>query len=90
MCRDRGRRRRGYASPVGLVIWASKPLADGFLVWASKLGWSSDGNGRRRIWHHCEAYVEAKQSHEEPVAVRCTDLKIDHFALWVKWFRLNI
>jgi hypothetical protein len=30
-------------------------------------------------WHHCEACVEAKQSCEEIVAIRCIDLELDHF-----------
>ena len=31
-------------------------------------------------WRHHEACVEAKQSREELVAIRCLDLKLDHFA----------
>jgi hypothetical protein len=31
-------------------------------------------------WHHHEACVEAKQSREEIVAIRCTGLELDHFA----------
>jgi hypothetical protein len=31
-------------------------------------------------WHHCEACVEGKQSHEELVAIGCIDLKLDPFA----------
>ena len=31
-------------------------------------------------WRHREACVETKHSHEEPVAIRCLDLKLDHFA----------
>jgi hypothetical protein len=37
-------------------------------------------------WHHHEACAETKQSHEEPVAIRCLDLKLDHYAPRVKWF----
>jgi len=31
-------------------------------------------------WHHREACVEAKHSREEPVAIRCLDLKLYDFA----------
>jgi len=41
-------------------------------------------------WHHREAYVEAKQSHEERVAVKCIDQELNHFASMDKWFNLNI
>jgi hypothetical protein len=41
-------------------------------------------------WCHREAYIEAKQSHEELMAIGCLDHKLDHFALGLKWFGLNI
>lgn len=31
-------------------------------------------------WRHLEAYVEAKQSREGPMAIRCTNIELDHFA----------
>ena len=41
---------------------------------------------RGGTWHHREACVEVNQSHEEHMAIRCLDLKLDHFASRVKWF----
>ena len=45
------------------------------------------------MWHHHEACIKAKQSHEGLVVVICTDQKmdrfaprVDHFAPEVKWF----
>ena len=32
-------------------------------------------------WSHREACVEAKQSHEEPMDIGCTDLELDIFPL---------
>ena len=32
-------------------------------------------------WHHHEVCLEVKQSREGGVSVRCSDKKIDHFAL---------
>ena len=31
-------------------------------------------------WRHYEVCAKAKQSREEPVSIRCLDLKLDHFA----------
>jgi hypothetical protein len=67
------------------VVWASKPPADDFRVWAQNaLGVPAGMRGG--MWRHREAYVEMKQSREEPVPIRCLDLKMDHFASGVKWF----
>jgi hypothetical protein len=82
-------RRVGIADMIlerGLTIWASKPPANGFQVWA-KPGWSSGWTWR---WHvessrSLSRGLEAKQSCEELVAVRCIDQKMDHFAPRVKW-----
>jgi len=38
-------------------------------------------------WHHWGVCVEAKLSREGSVAVRCTDVYLDHFAPGVKWFK---
>lgn len=61
------------------MVLASKPLADGFRVWASKPGWSFAGT-RDDTWCHREPYVEAEQSCEEPVVIGCLHLKLDYFA----------
>jgi hypothetical protein len=49
MCRDCG---GGVADTLlqrGLVVWVSKPPADGFRIWASKPGCSFSGNERRHV-----------------------------------------
>jgi hypothetical protein len=33
------------------------------------------------IWHHREAFVEAKLSHERHVAIGSTEIELDHNAL---------
>ena len=75
-------RRSGYASPEefgGLGLQTT----DG---WFTRLGLKTRDGVWDDTWRHHEACVEAKQSHEELVAIRCLDLKLDHYALRVKWF----
>jgi hypothetical protein len=62
----------------GLLVWISKPPVNGFRIWASKPGCSFSENGRS-TWHHREACIEVKQSHEEHVTFKCTYHKLDHF-----------
>jgi hypothetical protein len=62
------------------VVWASKPLGGRFLKFGSQepvgvpIGMGGD------TWRHHKVCVEAKQSREEHVDMRCLDLKLDHFA----------
>jgi hypothetical protein len=62
----------------GLVVWPSKPTVDSFRVWSQNLVVAWDGL-RGNMWHHNEACIDAKQSHEELVVLRCTNLKLAHF-----------
>lgn len=41
------------------------------------------------MWRHHEAYIEVKQSNEEPAVTGCTYENLDHFASRVKWFSVK-
>jgi hypothetical protein len=56
-----GRLRRGYMTPKGSMIFASKPWVASLSVWASKL--RSDISVDKR--HHHKAWVKAKQNHKD-------------------------
>jgi hypothetical protein len=71
MCRDCGGGVADMLLQRGLLVRISKPLANAFRIWASKPGCSFSENGRS-TWHHREACIEAKQSHEEHVTFKCT------------------
>lgn len=44
---------------------------------------------RSGTWYHREACFDAKQSHEEPVTIRSTDLEVDHDSVGIKGFGSN-
>jgi hypothetical protein len=79
MCRDH---EGGVADMLLQVVWcfgSQNYWPNNFLVWASPVGvLVRMGEG---MWCHREACIEVKQSCQEPVAIGCLDLKLDHFAL---------
>jgi hypothetical protein len=48
-------------------------------IWASKSGGAILAGIEGGIWHHREGCVEAKQIHEECVAIRCVFQELVHF-----------
>jgi hypothetical protein len=69
-CRDRG---GGVANTLLQGVWRFGPQNPVRVRYGL-------GGG---MWCHHEACIEVKQSREELVAVRCINLKLDHFAPWL-------
>jgi hypothetical protein len=72
-----------------MVLTSKPPVDTGFGFGPQNLV-RFPGGTSGSMWRLREACVEAKQSREELVAVRRSDLKLDHFAPRVKWFSKNI
>jgi hypothetical protein len=89
MCRDYG---GGLADMLLHRVWWFEPQNHRWMVFGFRpqnpIGVSARMGGS--TWRHHEACVETKQSREEPMAIECTNLELDHFAHRVKWFSLNI
>jgi hypothetical protein len=84
MLRGRG----GVADTLLLAVWWFRPQNHRWTVFrleAQNLSAVLTGIGGN-MWHHREACVEAKLSHEGRVAIGCFCLKLDHYVPWVKWF----
>jgi hypothetical protein len=58
-----------------------------FFLFKTRLVLALTGGG---TWCHCEAFIETKRSHEEPVTIGCLDLKLDrsaHIVVHLKYLR---
>ena len=67
------RRHSEYVYLGSLVVWTSKPSVVRFLGFGPQKSVGVSAGTGGGTWHNHEAYVEAKQSREERVAVGCTD-----------------
>ena len=75
-CRDRGCGIADTFLQLCLVVWTSKPLADGL----PGLGLKTYDGVRGGIWHYRGVCVESKLSREGLVAVGFSNFYLDHFA----------
>lgn len=67
-----------------MIVWVSKSLMSGL----TSLGLKTGSDESQDMWHHNEACIEAKRSHEGAMSVRCTDDHMDTVTIGGIWTTL--